>query len=60
LIIANLRIFSDIRKSEENFQAVDAEDAAVADTAAFVGGKDFDIVPTSVKIVAQGAQKFWL
>jgi len=32
------------------FQAVDAEDAAVADTAALAGGKDFDIATTSVNL----------
>jgi len=50
--IAKLRIFSEVHKLEKNFQAVDAEDAAVTDATAFAGGKDFDIAPTSVKIVA--------
>jgi len=29
------------------------QDAAVADSAAFAGGKNFDIAPTSVKIVSE-------
>jgi len=40
-IIAKLRIFSEIRKLEKNFEVVDAEDTAVADAAAPAGGKDF-------------------
>lgn len=49
---AKLRIFSGI--SKEYFQVVDAEDAAVAYFAALAGGKDFDVPPTTVKIVSQG------
>jgi len=33
---------------KKHFQAVDVEDAAVAESAAFAGNKDFDIAPTSV------------
>ena len=47
-----VRIFSDI--SKEYFKVVDAEDAAVADTAALAGGKQLDVAPASVKIVSQG------
>ena len=39
---------------EKNLQAVNAEDAAVADAAALAGGKDFDVAPTSVKGISQG------
>ena len=40
--------------SKENIEAVNAEDAAVAQTAALAGGKDFDVSPTSVKGISQG------
>ena len=39
---------------KKNIEAVDAEDAAVAQTAALAGGKDFDVSPTSVKGISQG------
>lgn len=35
-------------------QSVNAEDAAVAQTAALAGGKDFDVAPASVKGISQG------
>ena len=47
-----VRIFSDI--SKEYFKVVDAEDAAVADTAALAGGKQLDVAPAAVEIVSQG------
>ena len=50
--IAKLRIFSEI--SKKYFAVVDAEDAAVANLAAFAGGKYLYVPPTSVKIVSQG------
>ncbi len=50
--MAKLRIFSEVHKSEEYFEVVDAEDAAVADAAALAGGKQLDVAPTSVKIVS--------
>lgn len=39
---------------QKNIEAVYAEDAAVAQTAALAGGKDFDVSPTSVKGISQG------
>lgn len=39
---------------EKNIEAVNAEDAAVAQTAALAGGEDFDVAPTSVKGISQG------
>lgn len=45
---------SNDKKLEKNRQAVNAEDAAVADAAALAGGKDFDVSPTSVKGISQG------
>ena len=39
---------------EKNIEAVNAEDAAVADAAALAGGKDFDVSPTSVKGISEG------
>lgn len=39
---------------QKNIEAVNAEDAAVAQTAALAGGKDFDVSPTSVKGISQG------
>lgn len=39
---------------QKNFEAVNAEDAAVADAAALAGGKDFNVSPTSVKGISQG------
>ena len=53
VIIAKLRIFSEAHKLEENFKVIDAEDAAVADSAALAGGKQLDVAPTSVKGIAQ-------
>ena len=49
---ANIIIPSEI--SKEYFKVVDFEDAAVADFTTFVGGKQLDVAPTSVKIVSQG------
>ena len=46
-----VRIFSDI--SKEYFKVVDAEDAAVADTAALAGGQYLDIAPTAVERVTE-------
>lgn len=40
--------------SKKNFEAVNAEDAAVADAAALAGGKDFHVSPASVKGISQG------
>ena len=39
---------------KKNIEAVNAEDAAVADAAALAGGKDFDVSPASVKGISQG------
>lgn len=39
---------------KKNIEAVNAEDAAVADAAALAGGKDFDVAPASVKGISQG------
>ncbi len=39
--------------SKKNFKVVDAEDAAVADSAALAGGKQLNVAPTSVKGIAQ-------
>lgn len=39
---------------QKNIEAVYAEDAAVAQTAALARGKDFDVAPTSVKGISQG------
>jgi len=47
-----VHIFSEV--SKKHFQAVNTEDAAVAYLVALAGGKDFDIAPTSLKIVTQG------
>lgn len=41
-------------KSKEYFKVVDAEDAAVADTAALARGKQLDVAPAAVEIVSQG------
>lgn len=38
---------------KKNFEAVDAEDAAVTDAATLAGGKQLDVAPTSVKGIAQ-------
>ena len=54
--VAKLRIFSEtlaIKRLQKYFQVVDAEDAAVADAAAFAGGKYLYIPPATVKIVSQ-------
>jgi len=40
--------------SKKNIEAVNAEDAAVADATALAGGEQLYIAPTSVKILAQG------
>ncbi len=42
---AKLYIFSEVRKSEENFKVVHAEDAAVADAAALAGCEQLDVAP---------------
>lgn len=39
---------------QKNIEAVNAEDAAVAQTAALAGGKDFDVSPASIKGISQG------
>lgn len=39
---------------KKNIEAVNAEDAAVADSAALAGGKYFDVSPASVKGISQG------
>lgn len=39
--------------SQENLEAVDAEDAAVADTAALAGGKQLHVAPAAVERVAK-------
>jgi len=39
--------------SKKSFQAVDAEDAVIADAAAFAGGKGLDVVPTTFSIEVQ-------
>ena len=39
---------------KKNFEAVNAEDAAVAQTAALAGSENFDVAPTSVKGISQG------
>ena len=39
---------------EIDFEVVDREDAAVADSATLAGGEDFDVSPSAVKVVAQG------
>ena len=39
---------------KKNIEAVNAEDAAVAQAAALAGGKDFDVSPASVKGISQG------
>lgn len=55
-MLAKLRIFNGISVTiwlQKYFAVVDAEDTAVAYLAALPGGKDFDIAPTTVKIVAE-------
>ncbi len=47
-----VRIIREI--SKENFKVIDTEDAAVAYLAAFTGGKQLDVAPTSVKVVSRG------
>ena len=54
--MAKLSIFCEtlaIERLQKYFQVVDAEDAAVADAAAFAGGQYLDIAPAAVKIVAE-------
>lgn len=51
-LFAKLLIFGEL--SKKNIEAVNAEDAAVAQAAALAGGKDFDVSPTSVKGISQG------
>ena len=50
-LFAKLLIFGEL--SKKNIEAVNAEDAAVADAAALAGGKDFDVAPTAVKGIAK-------
>ena len=55
--IAKLHILCEtlgIKRLQKYFEVVDAEDAAVADFAAFAGGQYLDIAPAAVKIVSQG------
>lgn len=51
-VYAKLRIFGGI--SKENFQTVNAEDAAVADFSHLAGLEQLDIAPTAIKGIAQG------
>lgn len=51
-LFAKLLIFGEL--SKKNIEAVNAEYAAVAQTAALAGGKDFDVSPASVKGISQG------
>lgn len=51
-LFAKLLIFGEL--SKKYLQSVNAEDAAVAQTAALAGGKDFDVSPTTVKGISQG------
>lgn len=44
---------SDSKTLEEHFEIVHVEYATISDFATFAGGKDFDIAPTSVKIVSE-------
>ena len=39
---------------EKNIEAVNSEDAAVAQAAALARSEDFDVSPTSVKGISQG------
>ena len=54
LWITTTKLQQKIKKSKEYFKVIDLEDAAVAYLSALAGGKDFDVAPTSVKIVSQG------
>lgn len=54
---AKLRNFCDILviwHLQKNFEAVDAKDTAVADAAAFAGGKQLHVAPAAVEVIAQG------
>ena len=54
LIYAKFANISDTHKfSEENFEAVDGEDANIADFAALPGGEQLHVAPATVEIVAQ-------
>lgn len=50
-VFAKLRIFSEV--SNKYLQSVNAEDAAVAQTAALAGDRDFDVSLASVKGISQ-------
>lgn len=39
--------------SKKNIEAVNSEDAAVADAAALARSKDFDISPTAIKAISK-------
>lgn len=52
-MFAKLLILGEIRKSEEYFEVVDAEDTAVAYLAALAGGKYFYVPPAAVEIVSE-------
>ena len=54
LHIAKLLIFYELRKLEENFKVVNAEDTAIAYLAALPGDEQLHVAPASVKIVSQG------
>ena len=54
--IAKLRIFSGICVTillQKYFKVIDTEDAAVANLAALAGGKQLDVAPTSVTVIAK-------
>lgn len=38
---------------QKHIHVIDAENADISDSATFAGGKDFDVPPASVKIVAE-------
>ena len=38
---------------EEHFKVVDFEHTTISDFAALAGGKDFDVSPTTIKVIAQ-------
>ena len=53
LHVAKLLIFYELRKLEENFEVVNAEDTAIAYLAALPGDEQLHVAPASVKIVSQ-------
>ena len=42
-----------VHNSKEYRQIIDAENATIPDFATLATGEDFDIAPTSVKVIAQ-------